>query len=478
MNYEYKNLITLEESFSLSASNIKELYAECVSKELVKLFSFFSFSNDVPISSSGCYINLKNGSKILDITGGIGVLNHGHNHPEIIKARIKYQENLRMEVHKNYLSPIYAALAKNIKTITPNGLDISFFPSSGSEAVEGCLKMAYKYSNPNYKNPKRNVVLHAKESFHGKLLGAGSITGSPELNYIFPGPFLKGSFRRNNIKDVYSLIEKYSSNKKTKIFAIIYEPFSASLCEESPTEFLEKLRVISKKYDIPLIFDEVYTGLFKTGELFNFMRTNIVPDLVTFAKSFGGGKSSIAGYIANKNIFKKSYGSSKYATLHSTTYAGLGEEAATAIKSIEIAIKDDYRSKSKDIGKKLKTILQNINTHSKIIKNISGSGALWAVEINPLKIASLVPIASLDFRFAQKLATALIIEKLYSEYKILSFFGSNNKIKLIISLPLIATDLEINKLKVALENVFMNKTHLNRLFVQKTIKQLIKSFKI
>ena len=82
------------------------------------------------------------------------------------------------------------------------------------------------------------------------------------------------------------------------------------------------------------------TGLFKTGKLFNFMRSNIVPDMVSFAKSFGGGKSSIAGYIIYKKIFKGAYGESKYATLHSTTYSGLGEEAATAIKSIEIALRD------------------------------------------------------------------------------------------------------------------------------------------
>ena len=72
----------------------------------------------------------------MGITGGIGVLNHGHNHPEILKARIDYQLKTKMEIHKNYLSPLYAALAKNMKSITPDNLNYSFFPSSGSEAVE------------------------------------------------------------------------------------------------------------------------------------------------------------------------------------------------------------------------------------------------------------------------------------------------------------------------------------------------------
>ena len=94
-----------------------------------------------------------------------------------------------------------------MKSITPGDLNYSFFPSSGSEAVEGCLKMAYKYCNPNYKNPKRNIVLHAEESFHGKLFGAGSVTGSPELNYKFPGPFETDIFKRDNQNQLIELIK-------------------------------------------------------------------------------------------------------------------------------------------------------------------------------------------------------------------------------------------------------------------------------
>ncbi len=474
MVYSKKNytIISLEEAFSLNPEEVKDLYRKNINENLVKLFSFFSFSNDKPISSSGCYIELSDGRKILDITGGIGVLNHGHNHPDILKARIEYQNKSKMEVHKNFLSPLYAALAENIKRITPDGLDYSFFPSSGSEAVEGCLKLAYKYSNKNWKKPKRNYVLHSKNSFHGKLFGAGGVTGSPELNYKFPSPFETDIFERDNKEKIIELIEKHNN----KIFALIYEPFSASLCEESEIDFLIFLRNICTKNDIPLIFDEVYTGLFKTGKLFNFMRSNIVPDMVSFAKSFGGGKSSIAGYITNKNIFKGAYGDSKYATLHSTTYSGLGEEAATAIKSIEVALRDDYESKSESIGKELELILKKIKKESTLIKSFSGSGALWAIEINPSKISLLIPLAIYDYRFAQKLATALIIEKLYKEFSILSFFGSNKKIKLIISLPLIATNEEIIKIKNALESIFLSPKGINRLFAKKAINEIKNKF--
>jgi len=206
------------------------------------------------------------------------------------------------------------------------------------------------------------------------------------------------------------------------------------------------------------------------------MRSDIVPDMVSFAKSFGGGKSSIAGYITNKKIFKGAYGDSKYATLHSTTYSGLGEEAATAIKSIEVAFRDNYESKAQLIGKQLEQMLKKLKKESTLIKSFSGSGALWAIELNPSKIPLLLPITIYDYRFAQKLATALIIEKLYKEFSILSFFGSNKKIKLIISLPLVAENKEIIKIQKAFESIFLSPKKINRLFAKKAINEIKNKF--
>ena len=201
-----------------------------------------------------------------------------------------------------------------------------------------------------------------------------------------------------------------------------------------------------------------------------------INSIKNFAKSFGGGKSSIAGYIARREVFKKAYGHKKFATLHSTTYAGLGEEAATALKSIEIAFRDNYERKSNLIGKKLLAKLSDLKQKSSIIKDFSGSGALWAIEVEPIKIPTLTPIALYDYRFAQKLATALIIEKLYANHSILSFFGSNKKIKLIISLPLIINTKDLKILFDALDNIFISKKGINRLFIKKTIQELRTKF--
>jgi len=465
-------LISVEEALELDSVTIKQLLKEYVSEGLFNLFSFFSFSDDVPDFAEGCYITTKGGKKVLDITGGIGVLNHGHNHPEILQARINYANKRRLEVHKNYLSSLYVSLAHNMAQLCPGDLSISFFPSSGSEAVEGALKMAYKYSNPVANSPSHNILLHASESFHGKLFGAGSATGSPELNYRFPSPFKCEAFQRNSLHSFHEAFYKSFVDGKPNIFAVIYEPFSCSLCEGSSTSFLKEMRRLCTEFNVPLIFDEVYSGFFKTGPLFNFISHDVCPDIVTYGKSFGGGKASICGFTSTKKMYDKAYGSSKFATLHSTTYSGFGEEAVSALMAIEVATRDNYSQKAHELNDKLERILKELLAHSPIVKSISGEGALWAIELDPCK-KLLTRLSSLkDYRLAQKLLTALVIERLYTDYNILSFFGSNTSVKLIVSLPLVANDSELKILKNSLFSLLVSPEGLNRLLVSKAFERL------
>ena len=128
----------------------------------------------------GVYIYTDSGKKIIDFTGGLGVLNHGHNHPRITNARIKFQEEEEIEVNKLTLSPYVAALGHNISNLLDNKLNKSYFVNSGAEANEGAIKMAYA----SYKD-KREFIISSDDSFHGKLIATGTITGSLK-HYDFP----------------------------------------------------------------------------------------------------------------------------------------------------------------------------------------------------------------------------------------------------------------------------------------------------
>ena len=454
MKKEIKNnLYNIQEIEKLDISNIWDMYKKYVNPGQVDLISSFGFGRDLVDYADGCWIYTKNKKKILDFTGGVGVLNHGHNHPRILKARIDYQNKKKMEVHKNYFSPYVAALAHNIAKMLPGDLNISYFPNSGAEAVEGALKLAYKFYGG-----ARKSVLYSDISFHGKLLGSASITGSPELDFKFPEIPNAYSFKYNDINSLLTTINELSNSGKSDVYAIIIEPFNASSLQKCSKEFLIKLREICDKENIVLIFDEVYTGWAKTGELFYFMHYDLLPDILTYAKSFGGGKSSIAGYTCRDHIFKNAYGNLNDAILHSTTYNGFGEETVTSIEALNIILDDDYLLKSKRIYEQINsglTVLQK--KYPKILKEIRGAGALNGVLINVQSkilesITNRIPIAFIkDERFLAKLITASIISELYDEHNILTFYGSNRDIPLIISPSLIVTDDEIDYFLNALD---------------------------
>ncbi|HJP39521.1 MAG TPA: aminotransferase class III-fold pyridoxal phosphate-dependent enzyme [Gammaproteobacteria bacterium] len=455
MNVTGQKLYGWEDCLSLDIDTVQDLYRNYVNPGQVDLIGSFGFGRILAKSASGLRIMTANGREILDFTGGIGVLNHGHNHPRILQARKKFQEQNRMEVHKNFLSPYVAALSHNIAQLLPEDLDISYFCNSGAEAVEGAVKLAYKYHGG-----KRKHILHADISFHGKLLGSAGLTGSSELTFDFPTIPGIGSFTYGSIDSVKDAIDNYrSASGKSDIYAIILEPFNATTLRGCTTDFLRELRDICTENNIVLIFDEVYSCWAKTGELFHFMGHQVVPDIVTMAKSMGGGKASISGYTTRKPFFLKAYGSLHHSIIHSTTYNGFGEETITAIEAINITVEDDYVGRSKRIFNQLNGGLQKLQEkYPEFISEVRGSGALNGIILNDSlipglrKALSFVPIELFnDDRFLAKLLTAAVISELYNEHSILTFYGVNREIPLILSPALIAEEKDIELLLHALD---------------------------
>lgn len=449
MSESTPGLYTWEECQHFDIKQVQQLYRNYVNKGQVELISSFGFGRITAVRAEGMYIETATGDRILDFTGGIGVLNHGHNHPRILAARRAYQEQERPEVHKNFLSQYIAGLSHNIAQLLPEDLNISYFCNSGAEAVEGAVKMAYKYHNGN-----RTSIAHADIAFHGKLLGAAGLTGSPELRYKFPTiPHIE-TYAYNDIDSVRTLVNRCRDpNGRSDLYAIILEPFNASSLAHCSPAFLQDLRQLCTKEDIVLIYDEVYTSWAKTGPLFYFMKDNIIPDIVIYAKSFGGGKASISGYTARTPFFERAYGNLQDAILHSTTYNGFGEETITAMEAIRIILEDDYVGRSERIYQRLNGGLKRLqDKHPKMIDEVRGSGALNGVLLNtslaaPIRAAlKIVPMDLFkDPRFKAKLMASVVISEMFNTHRILTFYGDNREIPLIISPSLIATDEEIDR---------------------------------
>ena len=478
---EDKKLFSVEDCNNLSNEQVRKLYKKHINPSIEYIFSSFYLGQELIDHAEGVWIYTKNNEKILDSTGGIGVLSHGHNHPRILKTRIEFQKQKRMEIHKTIFSPYMAALSYNIAKLLPDNLNYSFFCNSGAEAVEGALKLAYKYHNGN-----RKFVLHSHISYHGKLLGSASITSSKEVHFRFPRIPNTQSFKFNDIKSVKENINALRKESgESDIYAFIIEPFSAGTLRSCDTAFLQELQKICNDENIILIFDEIYTGWYKTGNRFNFMSHNVVPDILTTSKSLGGGKSSISAYVTRDSILKKAYGNTRDATLHTTTYNGMGEECITALEAINIMEEEHYNEKSIRIEKTVKLrCKQLMEEFSDQVIECRGLGALHGIFLKTEKsfftnILKLLPLEiTKDEKFVSKLITAALSDWMYKHHKIYVLFSNAEETALLFTPSIIMEDKEIHyffdsfedALKVGIQNIIGE-------FIKKQITQIISSVK-
>jgi putrescine aminotransferase len=438
-----KKLISVSEAKKLNIDEVQKLYKDYISKSQTNFFKNFSFGNDLIEKAEGSYLYTDK-KKILDLTGGIGVLNHGHNNSRIIDQRIKFQLEKKMEVHKLFFSQYLAALSHNVAQILPEDLNRSFFPNSGAEAIDGAIKLAYKYHQG-----KRKYILHSNISFHGKTIGAVNISGSKEINFEYQKMLSTDQYEFNNFSSIQKKIEDLKKDNNL-CYAIIIEPISASTLKNSDDEFLKKVRELCNRENIILIYDEIYSGWCKTGDLFNFFSSGTIPDILVYAKSFGGGKASISGYTVRDSIMDKTYDNPNDFSLQSSTFNGFGEESITAIEAINIIFDQKYTEKSKNNGLIIKKILGNLKMkYPNIIDEIRGTGSFQGFTVKSLFnqqiekiITKFIPIKNYrDENFFKKILCASIINYMYKNHNILTFGSYQTDVLFKIS-PIIETKVE------------------------------------
>jgi len=248
-------------------------------------------------------------------------------------------------------------------------------------------------------------------------------------------------------------------------------------------EFLRGLRELCTAEDIVLVFDEIYTGWGKTGSLFYFTRYDgLVPDVLTTSKSFGGGKSSISAYIARESVFRKAYDNLGDAlmTSTSTTYYGFGEECATAIEAVNIVVDDDYPARARDLDRVLAPGLERIaKQFPDIIAGTVGSGALHGVFLDggPKLLDLAARLAPGGFRqdpqFRTKLITCAVINALYRDHDIYTYYTLNGSNPLVVGPPLVATTDEVERFLDAFEQTLsQGMTKLLARFVKEKVGSL------
>jgi putrescine aminotransferase len=430
-------MYTFEQAQKLEIGDIYDLYSRFSNQKLPEIYKKFTFGREIIDKAEGSYLYTRSGRKIFDFTGGLGVANFGHNHPRLLKVRADYAASMRPEIHKSYFNPILAAASKNLADVAGHGLNYSFFCNSGSESVEGALKITYKRHEG-----KRKYVLHSNRSFHGKTIGAGSISAGDN----FVGGKDRFFFQKipgavdYNFNDLDSIKEVISRIGADNIYAIFVEPFSCSTLTPCSQEFLDGVRKLCTKDKISLVFDEIYSGFGKCGYDFYFHKNRVTPDVLCVSKALGGGKSSTSAYLANEEVYAEAYGSVGGALAHSTTYNSFGEECATVLESCNILIDEKVSVNSK----KIECLLQNklsdwVKDKDNPVVEVRGCGSHFGVILrDPFELVQpLLELLPIDFTsdplFTRKLYTAAIANVLWERSELLCALTSNQDVILNIS---------------------------------------------
>src|SRR5918993_3916156 len=233
-----------------------------------------------PTGGEGSWLFDDEGNRYLDFIGGIATNSLGHGHPALVGA-IQEQAGKLIHCSNLYEIPLQAEVAGMLADATD--FDRVFFCNSGTESVEAAIKLARKRAYDTY-GPQKHEVLTFSSSFHGRTYGGLSATGQPALQDDF-GPMLPGV-----VHAPFGDLEAARTMAGPQTAAVLVEPIQGEGgINVAPEGFLEGLRDLCDEHGALLIFDEVQTGAGRTGHLYAYQRTDVVPDVLTSAKGLGGG---------------------------------------------------------------------------------------------------------------------------------------------------------------------------------------------
>lgn len=322
--------------------------------------------------SGSCFTDVT-GKKYIDCLGGFGIYNVGHRNPKVIKA-VKDQLNRQALHSQDLLDPLRAMLAKILAHITPGDLKYAFFTNSGTESVEAALKLAKMYSD-------RSTIISTTKAFHGKSLG--SLSGTAKG--VFRKPFLPlvSGFRHIPFGDIDMMRKTFETCALVgeDVGAVILEPIQGEGGINIPPEgYLKQVRELCDEYDAILIFDEVQTGMGRTGKMFAAELFDVVPDIICLAKAFGGGVMPAGAVVAKEKVFKNWF---KDPFVHTTTFGGNPIACAAAIATIDILLEEKLPERAAEVGEYfINGLREAAKGHEDKILDIRGKGLMIGVEFH------------------------------------------------------------------------------------------------
>jgi putrescine aminotransferase len=309
------------------------------------------------------------GREYIDCLGGYGMMDHGWSHPDVVAAVSAQLQRTPMP-SQELIDPLRGVLAHLMADITPGDIKYSFFCASGTEAIEGAIKLAKMYTQ------KAGFIV-ATKAFHGKTMGSLSMLGKADYR-VPPGVLYGGPVYHVPFGDAEAVEKQLEICRQVGIgiAAVMMEPIQGEAgAIVPPDDFWPRIRKATKDYGVLLIADEVQTGLGRTGKMWGVEHWDVVPDILAVAKSLGGGVMPVSAFTSTEEIWQCMMYPNPF--IHTTTTGGGALACAAAIASINVVLKEDFPRLAAEKGAYIMPKLLDLaKKYDSIYDFISGKGLL------------------------------------------------------------------------------------------------------
>ncbi|MFO7497023.1 MAG: putrescine aminotransferase [Desulfobacterales bacterium] len=356
------------------ARETRENFANHINKGFLEYRKSVTEANDFAVTEwvcEGSTLRDVLGREYIDILGGFGIYSPGIRHPKIVAA-VKAQLDRSPQYSQEMLDPLRAHLAKVLAFLTPGDIQYGFFANSGTEAVEGAMKLAKLYTG-------KNGFIAMLKGFHGKTLGALSLMGKS----VFREPLLPllDGVRHVPFGDADAVEQQLAAAKAVgdKIAAVVAEPIQGEAgAIVPPDDFWPRLRAICDHYAVLLIADEVQTGLGRTGKVFGVDHWDVAPDIMCLGKALGGGVVPMSAFLSTPKIWSCL---EPNPFMHTTTTGGNPLACAAALAHIGVMLEEDLPRQAAEKGAYVLAKLRELQErYPHILQQVRGKGLLIGME--------------------------------------------------------------------------------------------------
>jgi acetylornithine/N-succinyldiaminopimelate aminotransferase len=326
--------------------------------------------NRYPIAlerGKGVYLFDREGNRYLDFVAGLGVNALGHAHPRVLKA-IREQSARAIHFSNLYYHEFQGRLAEKLCQLS--GLNRVFFSNSGTEAIEGSIKLA-RLAGHRVGGEAKSQLVALEGSYHGRTFGSMSLTGQDKYRKGFEPLLEEVKFvPRNDVAALHAAVDD-------RTCAIVLEPiFGEGGIYECSASFLQECRAVADRHKAALIFDEIQCGLGRTGTIFAFQSFGVVPDIVAIAKPLAAGLP-LGGFLAKEEI-----ASAISAGQHGTTFGGGPLACRVALEYLSIIEDENLLANVSRVGAYLRERLKSLAGKYAAVQEVRGRGLIQGLQLS------------------------------------------------------------------------------------------------